>query len=137
MKKGKIIKMYEEDIKLAKEVRLNACAPYSNYLVGAALRTKDGKVYLGCNIENHGIQSICAERVAFVKALSEGEKEFVSITIVGGSKGEDPNDKCFPCGYCREFISEYVDNDFKICVVENNNIIEYKVNDLLSNKFEL
>ena len=74
--------MYNEDIESAKTARLNAHAPYTNFQVGAALRTKSGKMYLGCNIENHGIQGICAERTAFAKALSEGEKEFESITKV-------------------------------------------------------
>ena len=63
--------MYTEDIEIAKKARHNAHAPYSNYLVGATLRTKSGKMYSGCNVENHGIQGICAERTAFVKAISE------------------------------------------------------------------
>ena len=71
--------MYNEDIELAKSARFNAYSPYSNFQVGAALRTKSGKIYTGCNIENHGIQGICAERIAFAKALSEGEREFESI----------------------------------------------------------
>lgn len=78
----------EEQIKKALIVRDMAYAPYSNYLVGACLKTKSGKLYTGCNIENNGIQSICAERVAFCKAISEGEKEFESIVVVGGKKGE-------------------------------------------------
>ena len=69
----------KEEIELAKKVRKNAYVPYSNFKVGAVLKTKKGKTYTGCNIENNGIQSICAERVAFCKALSEGEKEFESI----------------------------------------------------------
>ena len=97
--------MYSEDIKLAKKARFNSCSPYSNFQVGAALRTKSGKIYLGCNIENHGIQSICAERTAFVKALSEGEREFESIMVVGANKGEEPMETCLPCGYCRQFMS--------------------------------
>ena len=88
--------MYKEDIELAKKARLNACSPYSNFQVGSALRTKSGKVYTGCNIENHGIQGICSERTAFAKALSEGEREFESITIVGSFKGEEPKGKCMP-----------------------------------------
>ena len=107
--------MYKEDIELAKNARFNACSPYSNFQVGAALRAKSGKVYVGCNIENHGIQSICAERTAFAKALSEGEREFESITVVGSKKGEEPTEKCMPCGYCRQFMSEFVDKDFKVC----------------------
>ena len=130
--------MYNEDIELAKKVRLNAWAPYSNYLVGAVLRTKSGKLYSGCNIENQGIQSICAERVAFAKALSEGEREFDKITIVGGLRGENPNESCFPCGYCRQFMSEFVDSQFKICILgADNNIVEYSLKDLLPNNFNL
>ena len=123
--------MYKEDIELAKKARLNACSPYSNFEVGAVLRTKSGKVYTGCNIENHGIQSICAERTAFVKALSEGEREFESICVVGANKNEEPSEKCMPCGYCRQFISEYVDKDFKIIVENNGEIIETTIEELL------
>lgn len=126
-----------EDINLAKKARLNACSPYSNYQVGAVLRTKSGKVYLGCNIENHGIQAICAERTAFAKALSEGEREFESITVVGGPKGEEPTEKCVPCGYCRQFMSEFVDDNFKVCVVDGNgNTEELTIDELLPRSFK-
>lgn len=129
--------MHIEDINLAKQARLNSCSPYSNYQVGAALRTKSGKVYLGCNIENHGIQSICAERTAFVKALSEGEREFETITVVGSKKGEEPTEKCLPCGYCRQFMSEFVDNNFKVCVVDqDNNAQELTISELLPHSFK-
>ncbi len=127
--------MYREDIELARKARLNACSPYSNYQVGAVLRTKDGKIYTGSNIENDGIQSICAERTAFVKALSEGEREFKSIVVVGGPRNEEV--KCTPCGYCRQFIKEYVDDNFKIVVVNDNDIEEYSINDLLPNSFDI
>ena len=76
----------EELIEMAKKAKQNAYVPYSNFKVGAALKTKQGKVYTGCNIENHGIMSICAERVAFVKAISEGEKNFESITVVANGR---------------------------------------------------
>jgi len=129
--------MYNEDIELAKNARLNAYSPYSNFQVGAALRTKDGKIYLGCNIENHGIQGICAERTAFAKALSEGESDFESITVVGAPKGVEATEKCMPCGYCRQFMSEFVNSDFKICVVDKDNIIEeFTINDLLPYSFK-
>ena len=129
--------MNKEDINYAKKARLNAYSPYSNFQVGAALRTKSGKVYLGCNVENHGIQAICAERTAFVKALSEGEIEFESITVVGANKKEEPNEKCMPCGYCRQFMSEFVDNNFKICVVDkNDNVEELTISELLPHSFE-
>lgn len=122
---------------IAKSVRKNAHAPYSKYYVGCALKTSSGKIYSGCNIENYGIQSICAERVAFTKALSEGEKNFEYIVICGGS---DLNklDNCLPCGYCRQFISEFVDKNFKIYVVfENDKIKEYSIEDLLPHGFKL
>ena len=128
----------KEDIELAKKARLNAHVPYSNFQVGAALRTKSGKVYLGCNVENHGIQSICAERTAFVKAISEGEKEFASITVCGAPKGEDTIEKCTPCGYCRQFMSEFVDQDFKIYqVYDGDKTEEVTIKDLLPYSFKL
>lgn len=89
--------MNKEDIEIAKKARLFSHSPYSNFQVGSALRTKNGKVYMGCNIENHGIQGICSERTAFAKALSEGEREFESITVVGAPKGEEPKEECMPC----------------------------------------
>lgn len=128
--------MYKEDIEEAKKARLNSYSPYSNFQVGSCLRTKSGKIYTGCNVENHGIQGLCSERTAFVKALSEGEREFESITIVGANKGEEPTEKCMPCGYCRQFMSEFVDDDFKICVVNNGEVEEYTINDLLPNRFD-
>lgn len=130
--------MHKEDIELAKQARQNAYAPYSNYYVGAALRTKNGHIYLGCNIENHGIQGICAERTAFAKALSKGEREFESITIVGAKQGEEPTEKCMPCGYCRQFMSEFVDKDFKIFVVgANNDVEQYTMDELLPYGFKI
>ena len=128
--------MYKEDIEIAKKARLFAYSPYSNFQVGTALRTKNGKIYTGCNIENHGIQCLCGERTAFVKAISEGEKEFESITVVGAPKGIEPNNECLPCGYCRQFMSEFVDNNFKIISIDNNTIKEYSIKELLPYGFE-
>ena len=128
--------MEREDIEIAKKARLNAHSPYGNYYVGAALRCSDGTIYTGCNIENHGIQSICAERTAFVKALSDGKKEFVSIAIVGAEVGKEPTVKCIPCGYCRQFMSEFVNSDFKIIVEDNGKILTYTMAELLPHNFE-
>ena len=129
--------MYKEDIEYAKKARLNACSPYNKFDVGAALRTRSGKIYTGCNIDNYGIQGICAERTAFVKALSEGEKDFKSITIVGAYHDEEPTKKCMPCGYCRQFMREYVDKDFKIVVVnEDGSYEEYTIDDLLPHSYD-
>lgn len=128
--------MYKEDIELAKKVRLNAYSPYSNFQVGAVLRTKDGKTYTGCNIENQGIQSLCAERTAFAKALSEGEKEFECITVIGAPKENETIEECTPCGYCRQFMSEFVDANFKIYCVYGEEVSEYTIKDLLPHGFE-
>ena len=129
--------MYNEDIEFAKSARFNAYSPYSNFQVGAALRTKSGKIYTGCNIENHGIQGICAERIAFAKALSEGEREFESITVVGSQKGKESTKQCMPCGYCRQFMSEFVNEDFKIFVVDKDNIVEeFTISELLPHSFK-
>lgn len=126
-----------EAISKAKSVRKYAYAPYSKYYVGCALKTKSGKFYTGCNIENSGIQSICAERVAFSKAISEGEKDFEYIVICGGSSFENTDDNCTPCGYCRQFISEFVDDKFRIYTLNGNNISSYSIKDLLPNSFKL
>lgn len=125
-----------KEIEIAKNVRSFSYSPYSNYRVGCALMASSGKVYSGCNVENDGIQSICAERVAFSKAISEGEKSFEFIVICGGTG--DNLDNCLPCGYCRQFMSEFVDKNFKIFVLsENDNITEYSMEDLLPNSFKL
>ncbi len=128
----------EEQIKKAIETRNMAYAPYSNYKVGACLKTKNGKMYTGCNIENDGISSICAERVAFVKAISEGERDFESIVIVGGQENNQSFDNAMPCGYCRQFMSEFVDNNFDIIVYKDENNIEmFKISELLPHSFSL
>lgn len=122
-------------INIAKEALTRAYAPYSNYKVGAALVSKNDKIYSGCNIENHGIMSICAERVAFTKAISEGDKDFSYIVICGG-KSIDDLDDCVPCGYCRQFMSEFIDKDFIIYTIgPNEKIKSYTISDLLPNSF--
>ena len=127
----------DEVIKIAKDVRKNAYVPYSNYSVGAALVCKNGNVYSGCNIENDGIMSICAERVAFTKALSEGERDFDYIVICGGSNLETL-ENCTPCGYCRQFMNEFVDKDFKIFLINSSDDAKiYHIDDLLPHSFKL
>ena len=124
-------------IEIAKSVRKNCYSPYSKYYVGCALICKSGKIYSGCNIENDGIQSICAERVAFTKSISEGERDFEYIVVCGGDS-LDSLDDCLPCGYCRQFMSEFVDKDFKIYALSNNDkVTEYSIFDLLPNNFRL
>lgn len=94
---------YDSLIQQAKEAMNHAYTKYSHFNVGAALLTKSGKVYTGCNIENSSFgATICAERVAFSKAISEGEREFEAIAIVSSS-----GDYTYPCGICRQFMSEW------------------------------
>lgn len=86
-----------------------AYAPYSNHYVGSALLTKSEKIYQGCNIENAAFgPTNCAERTALFKAISDGEREFAAIAIVGGKKGVLA-EFCPPCGVCRQVIREFVD----------------------------
>lgn len=121
----------------AKQGMKNAYAPYSHYFVGAALVTKSGKIFSGSNIENDGIMSICAERVAFTKAISEGEKDFDYIVVCGG-KDVNILENCLPCGYCRQFMTEFVDKNFIVYALgPNDKITPYTMEDLLPNSFSL
>ena len=90
-------------IETAAAARLQSVAPFSNFLVGAALRTKEGKVFTGCNVESasYGL-TVCAERVAIWKALSEGERDFTDLVIVADTEQLTP-----PCGTCRQIIWEF------------------------------
>ena len=96
------------------EARSFAYAPYSDHKVGAALVGKSGKIYTGCNVENAAYTPTnCAERTAVFKAVSEGEREFVAIAIVGGMS-ETIADFCAPCGVCRQVFAEFCDKDFRL-----------------------
>lgn len=111
----------------------NSYSPYSNFKVGAALLTKSGKVYTGCNIESASYSpSNCAERTAFFKAVSEAEREFSAIAIAGGFSDETA-DFCYPCGVCRQVMMEFCDpNTFRILIVKNEDSVkEYLLKDLL------
>ncbi len=90
--------------------RESAYAPYSKFCVGAALLTQEGKVYHGCNIENAAFTpTVCAERTAFFKAVSQGERQFARIAVVGGAQGMPPQAGCTPCGVCRQVMMEFCD----------------------------
>jgi cytidine deaminase len=93
-------------LETAKTARLRSIAPFSNFLVGAAVKTEEGKVYIGCNVESasYGL-TVCAERVAIWKALSEGERKFTELAIVADTETLTP-----PCGTCRQIIWEFAKN---------------------------
>ena len=98
-----------------------AYAPYSHFQVGAALQTKEGAIYTGCNIENAAYTPTnCAERTAFFKAISEGARDFAAIAIVGGAEGAAPSDYTAPCGVCRQVMQEFcAPDDFKIILARS------------------
>lgn len=114
----------------------NSYSPYSNCKVGAALLCKNGKVFTGTNIENAAFgPTICAERVAVFKAVSEGEKEFSKIAVVGGKDGVI-NGIFAPCGVCRQVLREFCDDNFKILLGESEySFKEVTLKDLLPLSF--
>ena len=121
----------------AKSAMEHAYAPYSGFRVGAALLGRSGKIYTGCNVENASYSvTNCAERTAFFKAVSEGEREFSAIAVVGGPSEAPPVDFCFPCGVCRQVIAEFCSRDFKIYIAKNTEEIkEYSLDDILPYAF--
>ncbi len=122
----------EELIKAARDVRERAYAPYSDFKVGAAVRTKDGKIYTGCNVESasYGL-TVCAERVAIWKAVSEGEKEFTHVAVVADTQELTP-----PCGVCRQIIWEFC-GDIPITFANLNNKNEtLQMKELLPRAFD-
>lgn len=126
----------QELIELALQARKKAYAPYSHWLVGAALECQDGKVYTGCNIENSAFTGTsCAERTAIFKAVSEGETKFSRIAVVGGDETQGIVGICTPCGVCRQVMSEFCDPDeFKIiCAKSKEEYEEYSLRDLIPN----
>ena len=115
----------------AQKARENSYSPYSHFRVGAALLTKSGKVYTGCNIENAGYSATnCAERTAIFKAVSEGERDFEAIAIIGGREGETAA-FCAPCGVCRQVIAEFCKKDFKIVLGNEDKLEVYTLETLL------
>ncbi|MBD5469882.1 MAG: cytidine deaminase [Lachnospiraceae bacterium] len=127
----------KELIRLALEARERAYVPYSKYMVGAALLTKDGTVYQGCNIENAAYTPTnCAERTAFFKAVSEGEREFAAIAVVGGYPGA-PTDYAYPCGVCRQVMMEFCDpKEFRIITaISEDEYIDKTLEEMLPHGF--
>ena len=116
-------------VEQALEARERAYAPYSGYKVGAALLGMSGKVYTGCNVENAVYPlSICAERTAVVKAVSEGEQQFVAIAVATENAGS-------PCGACRQVLREFGKNTVVLIADDKGNCRETRVGELLPDSF--
>ena len=117
------------------EARKMSYSPYSGFCVGAALLGKSGKVYTGCNVENAAYTPTnCAERTAVFKAVSEGEREFSAIAIVGG-KGDAMAEFCAPCGICRQVLAEFCDGDFPVVLGTPEKYQAYTLAELLPFSF--
>lgn len=127
-----------ELIETAIKAREKAYAPYSNFLVGAALKCKGGRLYSGCNIESASYSpSNCAERTAFFKAVSNGKRNFTSIAIAGGARESGITDYCPPCGVCRQVMMEFCDPEtFEIILAKTKTDFKiYKLKDLMPQGF--
>ena len=128
--------MSEQDIQSLIEVataaRVQSLAPFSHFLVGAALRTKDGKVFTGCNVESasYGL-TVCAERVAIWKALSEGERDFTNLVVVADTEQLTP-----PCGTCRQIIWEFAKHADIELVNQHGDRETLLIEDLLPRAFD-
>lgn len=121
---------YDILIEKAQDAMKYAYVKYSNFRVGAALLTKSGKIYTGCNIENSSYgATICAERVAFTKAISEGETEFEAIAVASNLK-----DFTYPCGICRQFMSEW-GLDIKLITKSGDKVRVHTIGELLPEAF--
>ena len=119
-------------IEAAKNARLQSVAPFSNFQVGAAVRTANGKVYTGCNVESasYGL-TVCAERVAIWKALSEGERQFTALAVVADTETLTP-----PCGTCRQIIWEFARGATIVFANLTGQTEEFHIADLLPRAFD-
>lgn len=126
-------------IEKAAEMRDKSYCPYSNYSVGAALLSADGEIFLGCNVENASSPAgICAERTAFSSAVASGKRSFKAIAICGGRKGEKSAEFAYPCGICRQVMTEFCTNDFKVIVAtDTDNFKIYSLDEIIPLPFKL
>lgn len=116
----------------------NAYSPYSDFKVGAALLCSDGSIYTGCNIENSAFSpTICAERCAVAKAVSEGKTSFEAIAVCGGRDGVLTDKPTTPCGVCRQVLAEFCKPDFKIYLVTKSDMVQFTLQQLLPDSFKL
>lgn len=124
-------------LSLAISAREASYSPYSGITVGAALLAKSGKVYLGANIENASFSpTVCAERVAFFKAISEGERDFSAIAVVGARAGDNVTGDFPPCGVCRQVMSEFCSPDFLVITGTEENPTERALGEILPFRFD-
>ncbi len=122
---------------LAIKEREMAYCPYSRFAVGAALLTKSGKVYLGSNIESASFTpTVCAERVAFFKAVSEGEREFLKIAVAGANLTRTDSFAVAPCGVCRQVMAEFCSDGFEILIPDGENIRTVTLGQILPLRFD-
>lgn len=127
----------EKLMEYAMDAMERAYAPYSGYWVGAALLCADGAVYQGCNIENSAFSpTICAERTAFAKAVSEGQREFVAIAVCGGKQGKITA-LCTPCGVCRQVMAEFCKPDFQVYMAKPGGLEIRTLAQLLPDSFQI
>ncbi len=127
----------EELIRLARSAMKRAYAPYSGFWVGAALLCADGTVYTGCNIENASFTpTVCAERTAIFKAVSEGRRAFAALAVCGG-KGGEISGICPPCGVCRQVLREFCADDFPVYLAKADGYEAYTLKELLPVSFSL
>jgi cytidine deaminase len=125
-----------ELINLAFKASKNAYAPYSKYKVGAALECSGGEVFLGCNVENAAYGStICAERVAVGKAVSEGKRDFLRIAVAAESDDNANSDYAMPCGACRQFLNEFAPEMEVLAARFDGRYVSYRLNELLPKAF--
>lgn len=130
-------KIRSELLSAAIEARENAYSPYSNFCVGAAILSEDGRIFKGANVENVSYGgTICAERVAMTSAVANGVRDFSAIAIVGAPKGKKIDKKCPPCGICRQFMAEFCKADFKVILFDGENAEEYDLAALLPEAFD-
>ena len=111
----------KELVALAEQARERSYCPYSRFAVGAALLCADGTVFTGCNIENAAFgPSVCAERTAIFKAVSEGRRDFAALAVAGGPAGAPVERECPPCGVCRQVLREFCADDFPVYMSGGN-----------------
>lgn len=121
-----------ELLNIARTAAQNAYVPYSRFPVGAAVECSDGSVYTGCNVENASLGgTICAERVAVAKAVSEGNRSFVRLAVYA-----EGNNYCMPCGSCRQFLYEFSPDAEVLCAKTGGRYVSYRLDSLLPRAFE-